>query len=357
MELRTEPLPLTKRNPLTISRGTSGATVNLLVRVCHAGIEGIGELAPSGVTGDSAETGQADLEVLRPKLAGIAPWERERIEVVLRSHKSAALGLNGIGGGSGLIAAVEMACWDWLGKKAGLPVWKLLGLDLSRIAPTSVTVGINPPDVAASQAREWQERTGARHLKVKLGAPAGIEADKAMYAAVQEAARPETVLRVDANGGWSLDDAQKMIPWLAERGVEYIEQPLSQGDEESLSALRPAPVPIFLDETVRVAADVPRVLNLCDGVNVKLMKCGGISEATRIVAVARAHGLQTMLGCMGESSLAIAAGAQVSPLFDHLDLDSHQNLINDPFVGLSWKEGRVTPEETTPGLGITEHRL
>jgi L-Ala-D/L-Glu epimerase len=351
MDLSAYRLPLTKRHPLTISRGTSGATVNLIVTVAHEGIEGIGELAPNAVTGDTAETGEADLAVLSQKLAGVAPWERERVEAVLNETPSSAIGLNGIGGGGALRAAIECACWDWLGKHARLPVWKLLGGELTRIAPTSVTVGINPPDVAAEQAREWQARTGARHLKIKLGAPAGIVADQTMYEAVREAAQPGTLLRVDANGGWSATDAQKMVPWLARRGVEYVEQPLAQGDEAALTSLRPAPVPIFLDETIRTATDVPKVLGLCDGVNVKLMKCGGIAEACRIVAVARAHGLQTMLGCMGESSLAIAAGAHLSPLFDHLDLDSHLNLTNDPFIGLTWQNGKVIPGDGA-GLGI-----
>ena len=351
MKIVAQPFALEKRHALTISRGTSAGTVNLRVAVESEGISGWGELAPSGVTGDSAQTGLADLEILRPQLEALEPWEIDRIEAILRDHKSAAAGLGGVGGGSGLIAAVEMACHDWLGKRAGLPLWKMLGLDLSKISATSVTVGINPPEIAAEQAREWQARTGARCLKIKLGSPDGLDADRAIFEAVREAALPGTALRVDANGGWSAAEAQKMIAWLATRGVEYVEQPLAQGDEENLASLRPAPVPIFADESVRVAADVLKVAGLVDGVNVKLMKCGGIREALRIVAVARAHGLQTMLGCMSECSLAISAGAQISPLFDHLDLDSHQNLLNDPFVGLDWQDGKVLPGDA-PGLGV-----
>ena len=351
MTISAHPFSLEKRHALTISRGTSAGTVNLRVVVESEGISGWGELAPSGVTGDSAETGQADLAALKASLEALEPWELDRIEAVLRGHKSAAVGLNGVGGGGGLVAAVEMACHDWLGKRAGLPLWKMLGLDRGKIVPTSVTVGINPPNVAAEQAREWQSRTGARRLKIKLGSPEGIDADRAMFAAVAEAALPGTALRVDANGGWTAETARPMIAWLAGRGVEYVEQPLAQGDEENLASLRPSPVPIFADETIRVAADVLKVVGLVDGVNVKLMKCGGIREALRIVVVARAHGLQTMLGCMGESSLAISAGAQISPLFDHLDLDSHQNLLNDPFVGLGWQDGKVLPGDG-PGLGV-----
>lgn len=352
MTISAERFSLEKRHALTISRGTNAGTANLKVVVASEGIEGWGELSPSGVTGDTAETGLADLEALRPALEACAPWEMDRIEAILRGHKSQAIGLNGVGGGSAFVAAVEIACHDWLGKKANFPLHRLLGLDLGKIAPTSVTVGINPPDIAAEQAREWQARTGAQILKIKLGSPDGPDADRAIFESVREAALLGTALRIDANGGWSADVARKMIPWLAERGVEYVEQPLAQGDEESLASLRPAPVPIFADESVRVAADVPKLARFVDGVNVKLAKCGGIREALRIVAVARAHGLQTMLGCMSESSLGNAAGAQLSPLFDHIDLDSHLNIKTDPFVGLGWQDGKVIPSDG-PGLGIS----
>ena len=352
MNITSQRLSLEKITPLRISRGISRGTVNLLVTLEHEGIVGIGEMAPNGVSGDSAETGEADLAALVQPLAALAPWELDQVEAVLRAHPSHATGLNGLGGGAATHAAIEMACHDWLGKKAGLPVWQLLGLDRTRIVETSVTVGIQPPADAANQAREWRARTGARVLKIKLGSPEGIDADQAMFAAVQEASLPDTIYRVDANGGWSVRDAQVMIPWLAARGVEYVEQPLEQGNEDGLPHLRPATIPIFLDETIRVASDVPKVAALIDGVNVKLMKCGGLREALRIVSVARAHGLHTMLGCMGESSLAITAGAQIGAAFDHLDLDSHLNLKNDPFVGAAWRDGKVVPGEM-PGLGVS----
>lgn len=351
MQISLRPFSLTKRTPLTISRGTSAGTVNVLVEVAHEGVVGWGEMAPSSVTGDTAETALADVAGLVDALMPLAPWELERVEDALRAAPTSAVGLDGVGGGSALRAAVEMACHDWLGKRANLPVWTLLGLDLSRTVATSVTVGINPPERAAAQTRDWRERLGARVFKLKLGSPDGIDADKAMFLAVRDAAGDGATLRVDANGGWSVADAQKMIGWLADRGVEYVEQPLVQGDLDGLLALRPAPIPIFVDESVRVAADVPRFVGRVDGVNVKLMKCGGLREALRIVAVARAHGLQTMLGCMGESSLAITAGAQIGAAFDHLDLDSHLNLRDDPFVGARWTDGKVIPGES-PGLGV-----
>lgn len=356
MIITSERLTLEKITPLRISRGTSSHSVNLFITVEHEGICGFGELAPNSVSGDTAETGEADMETLRPALNAMAPWELDRIEEVLRALDSTASGMEGVGSGGAVKAAIEMACHDWLGKKWGVPVWKLLGLDRARTVETSVTVGIQSPTDAATQTRDWHTRTGARVLKIKLGSSAGIEADQTMFTTIQEAAQTfakPAIFRVDANGGWSVADAQKMIPWLAARGVEYVEQPLEQGNEDGLSALRPAVIPIFLDETIRVAADVPRVASRIDGVNVKLMKCGGLREALRIIAVAKAHGLKTMLGCMGETSLAITAGAQIGAAFDHLDLDSHLNLKNDPFTGADWREGKVIPSGS-PGLGVKQ---
>ncbi|MGQ9542448.1 MAG: enolase C-terminal domain-like protein, partial [Armatimonadota bacterium] len=180
----------------------------------------------------------------------------------------------------------------------------------------------------------------------------GIEADKAMFLAVQEETPVGVTLRVDANGGWNLDDAITMCRWLAERGVEYVEQPLPKGMEDALCELyRQSPLPIFADESCFTSADVVRLADRVHGVNLKMMKCGGLSEAMRIVHTARACGLQVMFGCYSDSSLAITAAAHLSPLADHLDLDSHLNLLDDPFVGAQWVDGRVIPGDL-PGLGV-----
>jgi L-alanine-DL-glutamate epimerase-like enolase superfamily enzyme len=177
-----------------------------------------------------------------------------------------------------------------------------------------------------------------------------------MFAAVTEAvAGADVALRVDANGGWSLADASHMMGWLAARGAEYVEQPLVRGAEDQLPELyRNRRLPIYVDESCRVSGDIPGFADCVDGVNLKLMKCGGITEALRIVATARAHGLKTMIGCMGESSVAIAAGAALSELFDHIDLDSHLNLDPDPAKGAPFQDGRVLPREV-PGHGGAPH--
>ncbi len=337
---------LTKRHPLTISRGTSAGSENLLVEVEQAGVTGIGEMAPStgGAMPEDAEMAEAALQACSERLSGCSPWEMQRIEKLWPPEPRTY----------GAHAALDMALYDWQGKRAGVPVWKLLGLDRDAIPLTSVTIGINPPEVVRELAPEILARTGALALKVKLGSPAGIEADQAMFAAAQEAATRPVAWRVDANGGWSVEAARKMIRWLAARQVDFVEQPLLRGQEADLPAVHhDSPLPIYADESVYVAADIPPLAADIDGVNLKLMKCGGLREALRIIHTARAHGLKVMMGCMSESSLAITAAAHLSPLADALDLDSHLNLLPDPYLGATWEDGRVLPPDT-PGLGVSE---
>jgi L-alanine-DL-glutamate epimerase-like enolase superfamily enzyme len=345
MNLTISRFHLTKRYALTISRGTSAGTENLQVAVEQEGVTGIGEMAPTsgGAVAETAATAATDLDRWSRLLAGINPWEMQRIEAILDAHES----------GRAARAALDCALHDWQGKRLGLPVWKMLGLDRNQIPPTSVTIGIEPPAVLRERVPEILARTGAQYLKVKLGSPAGIETDQEIFATVQEAAPVPVGWRVDANGGWSVEAARTMLRWLATRDVEFVEQPLLRGQEADLPALyRDRPLPIFVDESVYVAADIPPLADHIDGVNLKLMKCGGLREGLRVIHTARAHGLMVMMGCMSESSLAITAAAHLSPLADALDLDSHLNLLPDPYRGALLVEGRIVPGEE-PGLGVS----
>lgn len=347
MKLSSVRVELEKIHPLTISRGTIYGSTNLIVSVIHEGIVGIGEMAPSDVTGDTPESGEAQLEDWTTRLASLAPTDLQQLDEVL-----GPVGREG----SAVRAALDMACWDWIGKRAGMPVWRLLGVDRDRAVPTSLTIGMDAVEVIRAKVPEILARTGAKVLKVKLGSPEGFEADREMFAAAQESAHNAGFApswRVDANGGWHSLVAQEMIPWLADRGVTYVEQPLAEGDENSLVGLyRNSELPIYADESIRNASDVVCFADRIHGVNLKLMKCGGISGALRIIHTARAHGLSVMIGCMGESSLAISAAAALGPLADHLDLDSHLNLRNDPFVGAPLIDGRVLAA-VGPGLGVS----
>jgi L-alanine-DL-glutamate epimerase-like enolase superfamily enzyme len=165
------------------------------------------------------------------------------------------------------------------------------------------------------------------------------------------AALPDVTLTVDANGGWSRWQAKQMLPVLADCGVSLVEQPLVAGDETGTAALAErSPVPIFLDESVTSTEDVRRFADCAHGVNIKVSKLGGPLESLQALRAARAHGLSTMIGCMGESSLGIAPAVHLSSLADHLDLFGPHALATDPAQGLSWN-GPTVARPTAPGIG------
>jgi muconate cycloisomerase len=244
-----------------------------------------------------------------------------------------------------------MALWDLFARRCGQPLYRVFGLPKATV-PTSVTVGLDPPEVTRERVPEILARTGARCLKIKLGSPSGVDFDRAHFEAAREAAAPFGVrLRVDANGGWTVEVARRMIDWLADRGVDYVEQPLPEGAEPELPRIfEGRRLPIYADESCSFSSDVPKLAGRVDGVNLKLMKCGGLTEALRLIATARAHGLLTMIGCMSESSVAIAAGASVAGALEHIDLDSHLNLDPDPAEGAPIVGGVIAPLDT-PGHG------
>ncbi|OUL28131.1 dipeptide epimerase [Nostoc sp. T09] len=343
MEIQVQIFTVNKRFPLTISRGTTAQTTNIWVSISQDGIEGWGEASPFGVGNHSQSTDKIKdaLQQVTPMLQAFSPLQRQQVEQELITAQVP----------SSVRAALDMAMHDWLGKRVGLPLWQLWGLDRNVIVPTSVTIGINSPEGARARARDWLHFTDVRLFKVKLGNPDGIDADRKMLLAVRQEA-PNLDFFVDANGGWSLSDAIEMCSWLADLGIKYVEQPLPRGEEKNLAALKEhTPLPIFVDESCFTSTDIPQLANYVDGINIKLMKSGGLTEAIRMVHTAKAYGLQVMFGCYSDSSLANTAAAQLAPLANYLDLDSHLNLIDDPFTGASIQEGRVLPNDL-PGLGV-----
>lgn len=326
---------LKKRFPLRISRGLMTGSDNLFVSYTKNGITGWGEMAPG--TTEGAGTVEEGKEALKK----FDEDDLNQLSISELYDKGRELEVAPCA-----LAALDIARWDHLGKTANLPLYQLLGLPFPKV-PTSVTVGINPPEVIRERIPWLLEGSAIRGLKIKLGSPDGIEADQEMFAQVVESAGKYPVrLRVDANGGWSISDARFMMKWLADRDVEYVEQPLKEGEEADLPILYAnRPLPIFIDESCRFSTDVPKYAHCIDGVNLKLMKCGGITEALRIIATARAFGLKTMIGCMGESSMSISAGAAISGAIDYIDLDSHLNLDPDPCNGASFKDGIIIPNQ------------
>lgn len=342
MKVSFKRLKLTKLFPLAISRGTSTGSENLYVFIEQDGLVGIGEAA-WGTGSEESNAAKAEVELAQFAQSCL---EGRAIHDVWQDMREAHVD-------PPAMAALDMALWDLFAKQCGQPLYRVFGLP-NRSVATSVTIGLNPPEVTRERVPKILSATGGKFLKIKLGSPEGYEFDQAHFEAAREAAAPFGVrLRVDANGGWRLATAKNMMRWLAERGVDYVEQPLVEGAEDELPEIfADRPLPIFVDESCRFSSDVPRLAGRCDGVNLKLMKCGGPSEALRIVAAARAHGMGTMIGCMSEGSVAIGAGAALGALFDHIDLDSHLNLNPDPAEGLQFVDGVVCPREV-PGHGVT----
>jgi len=331
---------LKKKHPLQISRGIHSKSQNLFVEIIKDGITGWGESAP-GKTEGASNADEVEKELLKLIDTGIGSLSIYEI-----FQRSKELNIPPCA-----FAAIDIALWDWKAKKAGLPLNNLLGLPTPS-TPTSLTVGINPPEIIKERVEMLISNSQIKALKIKLGSPDGIDYDKAIYSQVLESTKKSNIsIRVDANGGWSLDEAKLMMKWLAERQAEYIEQPLVEGEEDKLKYLfKSRPLPIFIDESCRFSEDVARHFEYVDGVNLKLMKCGGITEALRILNVAKSFNLKTMIGCMSESSISISAGASISGIIDYVDLDSHYNLDPDPSEGATMIDG-ITMNDNKPGHG------
>jgi L-Ala-D/L-Glu epimerase len=316
-----------------ISRGSQDTAEVVYVEIEHEGQVGYGEATPIERYEQSAESALAYLEEHAEAL-GDDPWALEEIELRLPQEQMAAR------------AGIDAALHDLQGKLAGIPVWRLLGLRRAG-PPTSWTIWLGDPDDMARRAEAVGDRF--KRLKLKLGGGDGLDVERVR--AVRGVT--ELPLMVDVNEWWSVDEALDALPQLAELGVEYCEQPLRAFDPEGPTLKKRTPLPIYVDEDCHVAADVAACAERAHGVNIKLAKSGGLREAIRIAHVARALGLGVMLGCMNESGLAVAAGAQVASLCDHVDLDGNLLLRHDPWPGVELVDGVQLPSES-PGLGVRE---
>ena len=310
---------LKKKFPLAISRGISGDNHNVFIKIEDEGLVAWGESCPGKSEG--AENAEEVISQ-RNKLikVGIKDKSIYEIESIARDMKISP----------SAYAGLDIAFWDLKAKKAKLPLNELLGLPLPK-SMTSLTIGIMSPESVKQRIPLLFENASTKFLKVKLGSPLGLEADKAMYKQVLESTKGYGLsLRVDANGGWSTENAKYMIDWLSDKNCDYVEQPLVEGNEKELKTLyQSRSLPIFVDESCRSSSDISKYHDCVDGVNLKLMKCGGITEGLRVLSTAKAFGLETMIGCMSESSISISAAASISGQIDHIDLDSHYNLNHD----------------------------
>ena len=337
MKMTVTPLELRTKHEFKIARGGNSSWEHLVLRLEHDGKVGLGEVAATAYYGETAATARAALAAWE-SLLPTDPWDVEGFE----ARATARLAWT-----RGAWNALATALWDLRGQLAGLPLWKLWGLDAAAMPLSSFTLGLadwETMEVKLSEAANYPI------LKVKVGGADDVHT----LARIRE--RTDRPIRVDANAGWTRAQALAILPRLADLGVEFVEQPLDPADHDGLRWLsHRSPLPIFVDESCHVASDVPRFAGSVAGVVVKLVKTGGPTEALRLFHTARAHGLGTMIGCMIESSLGITAAAHLGPLADTLDLDGHWLLAEDPYEGVGGGAGRLTLPDR-PGLGVAKRR-
>jgi len=330
LALTAAPLELPLVHPFTIARSSEARARTVLVRLRWGAIDALGESSPSGRYGESVESVIAGLHAhvlgddpyaLDALLAGLAPAQRCGLDVALH---------------------------DCIAKDLGRPLWRVLGLDPTRTPTTSFTIGIASGDEMLAKVRE----VGAHPIiKVKLGAGDEVEtiaAIRAIYGGL---------IRVDANEAWSAESAVAILRELERFEVEFCEQPIPAGHPEQLRWIRErTSIPLVADEDAVDARDLPKLAGCVDGVNIKLVKCGGIRAALEMIHTARALGLKIMLGCMVESAILSTAAAQLSPLVDWADLDGPFLVAADRFDGLRYAGGKLVLPEG-PGLGVVERAV
>jgi len=329
MKLHWEPITLDLKTTFRVAHGASDQRHNVLVYLD----DGIGEAAAVPYYG---ETQDGIIEYLKsvPNL-GDDVFDMDAILAKRPAGSRAAR------------SAIDEALHDLWGKKLGQPLYKLFGLNPKHLPLTSFTIGLDEPEIMAEGAKA----SGHPILKIKLGS----EKDEAIVKAIREVTNAK--LRVDANAGWSREQALQIIPRLNEYDLEFIEQPLAVDDVEGYFWLKEKlnqqkiKMPIFADETAKNSHDVAKLAGAVDGVVVKTMKSEGIRESLRMIHTARAHDMQIMLSCMVESSVGVTAATHLAPLCDYADLDGPLLIKNDPYVGLKYDGAKMSLPDGN-GLGV-----
>jgi L-alanine-DL-glutamate epimerase-like enolase superfamily enzyme len=330
LQLTTEPLDLPLVHEFRIARGAESVARSVVVHLQWNGLTALGESAPSERYAESIDSVRAalgthrlldDPYLLDAQLAGLPPAAR---------------------------CGLDIALHDLIGRDLDRPLYRLLGLDAALTPRTSFTLGIAPIDETLAKVRDI-----AAHpiLKVKLGAGDELEtiaAIRAIYTGT---------IRIDANEGWTPERSVALLAELARFDIEFCEQPIPAGSPERLRWIRDrSPIPIVTDEDSRDAGDLGALIGCVDGINVKLVKCGGIRGALAMIHAARALGFKIMLGCMVESQILATAAAHLSPLVDWADLDGPFLTASDPYDGIGYVDGKIVLP-SGPGLGVTAKQL
>lgn len=334
MTLRFYPYTLELKHTFTVASYSRSTTPVMMVEVEKDGIIGYGEASMPPYLGESQESAKAFLS----KVDMLKYEDPFLLQDILKDIDAIAPG------NPAAKASVDIALHDWLGKKMGYPWHRIWGLDPKKTPVTTFTIGIDKPDVVRQKVKEAEPY---KVLKVKVG----LDNDVEMIETIRSVT--DKPLRVDANQGWKdREAALKEIEWLAKKGVELAEQPMPKDRPDDIAWIRErSPIPIVGDESIQRLPDIKKAIGVFDGINVKLMKSTGMAEAYRMILLAKALGMKVMLGCMTETSCAISAAAQLSPLVDWADLDGAVLIKNDLFHGASIVDGKVTLT-SLPGIGV-----
>jgi L-alanine-DL-glutamate epimerase-like enolase superfamily enzyme len=334
--IETKILRLNLQHTWTTTMSSSQYRETLHVGYTRDGITGHGEGAPIVRYHEDAEGARKAVESVRALLVSANPMQFAKVmaEVFRR--------VPGEWAGK---AAIDIALMDWVGQKLGIPLYTYFGLDPKDTPLTTFSIGIDTPEITKQKTREAADFP---ILKVKVG----LATDEPTIEAVRSVTKKP--LRVDANEGWKdKEEAVRKINWLEKMGVEFIEQPLpAEMIEETRWVRGRVHIPIIADEACQRASDIPKLKDAFDGVNVKLDKSGGMLEAYRMIQIAKALGMKTMLGCMVSSSVSVTAAAHLSPLVDYADLDGNLLISNDPFRGVLVEKGKLVLPKGA-GLGLT----
>ena len=320
----------------TISRNSSDYKDNVFVKIEKDGITGYGEAGPNVRYGEDWEKTTDRINKAKSIFENNDFWHfvdiKNELDKTITDQSCAK-------------CALDIALMDWIGKSLNMPLYKMWGLDKSKTPLTTLSIGIDTTEVIKQKVREAEKYP---RLKIKVGK----DNDEEVINAVRSVTDKPIV--VDANEGWKTKEvALEKIKWLISEGVEFIEQPMPSTMIEETRWLRDrVDVPIIADEAVKTAADIPLLSTAYDGINIKLMKAGGLQEAMRMIQMAKALNMKIMLGCMIESSIAISAAAHLSPLVDYADLDGNLLLAEDPFSGVKVDKGKLILNDE-PGLGIS----
>ena len=333
MKLRYQTYSLPFRHPFTISKGTKTHQPTLVVELEFMGIRGYGEAPAITYYHIPVEKMVEDIERKKIFIEKYAFNDPERYWHYLH-HLFPE--------NSFLVCALDMAGWDLYGKLKRKQLHELWGLDINKAPLTDYTIGI---DSIEKMVEKMQEKPWPVY-KIKTG----VENDIEMVAALRK--HTDAVFRVDANAGWTLEQALQKMPLLKELGVELVEQPLAKDDWEGMQKLfAQSPLPLFADESCVHEKDVEKCHNHFHGINIKLTKCSGITPARRMITKARELGMQLMVGCMNESSIGTAAIAQLAPMLDYVDMDGPMLLAGDIAEGVQFDNGKIVYSQG-PGLGI-----